>query len=326
MSDTALDTSKKPADGVTQDPAKKQETVIPEGGTDAQTQVSQKPSKLFMGATDDRTPPADDEVTRLRAELQSNKVEQGRVKSLAAKIKEQEAELESLRLKAAEADKGGKGKSLTDFVDPSRRDVVDEDILHANEDMIRGSQKDLLAEVEKRVSPIQKTLEEERAARIRAEGMSFDSQIEQLHKGFAAETNPGGKFVDKWTAYLAQVDRRTGLKNGEILSNAYNERRIDGVNDMIDDFKRQTGISRQESMKGSAFPGKQTPYVAPGDGTNGDAKRYTISQYKAELAESGKAYQEGRITAQERKNVLEKFKRAANEGRIVNDPASQVGV
>jgi len=325
MSDTALDTSKKPAEGTPQEPAKKQETATPEGGAEAQTQVTQKPSKLFMGAAEDRTPPADDEVARLRADLQRHKVEEGRVKSLSAKIKEQEAELESLRLKAAEADKG-KGKSFTDFVDPSRRDVVDEDILHASEDMIRGSQKDLLEEVEKRVSPIQKTLEEERAARIRAESVSFDSQIEQLHKGFAAETNPGGKFVDKWIAYLDQVDRRTGLKNGEILSNAYNARRIDGVNDMIDDFKRQAGISRQESMKGSAFPGKQTPYVAPGDGTSGESKRYTISQYKAELAESGKAFQEGRITAQERKNVLEKFKRAANEGRIVNDPAPQVGV
>lgn len=322
MQDTAIDTSKKPVADAANTPSDKQQAVDAEGEAVQQTQSAQKPSKLFMGSAADRAP-VDSEVTRLEAELQRHKVEEGRVKSLAAKIKEQDAEIERLR---QQAEALGKKKSFTDFVDPARREVVDEDILHASEDMIRGSQKDLLEEVEKRVSPIQRTLEEERAARIRAESVSFDSQIEQLHKGFAAETNPGGKYVEKWTDYLEQVDSRTGLKNGELLSSAYSARRIDGVNDMIADFKRQAGISRQERMRGGAFPGSQTPYVAHGDGSSGETRRYTISQYKAELAESGKAFREGRITQQERNNVLEKFKRAANEGRIVNDPAPPVGM
>lgn len=322
MQDTTTDTNKKPVADAANTPSDKQQDVGAERVVVQQAQPAQKPSKLFMGSTADREP-VDNEVTRLEAELQRHKVEEGRVKSLAAKIKEQDAEIERLR---QQAEALGKKKSFTDFVDPARRDVVDEDILHASEDMIRGSQKDLLEEVEKRVSPIQRTLEEERAARIRAESVSFDSQIEQLHKGFAAETHPGGKYVEKWTAYLEQVDSRTGLKNGELLSSAYNARRIDGVNDMIADFKRQAGISRQERMRGGAFPGSQTPYVAQGDGSSGDTRRYTISQYKTELAESGKAFRAGRITQQERNNVLEKFKRAANEGRIVNDPAPPVGV
>jgi hypothetical protein len=275
----------------------------------------QQPTRLNIGG---------DDVERLKADLQRHKVEEGRVKSLAEQLKAQKEELEALRQKLADAEKT-RGKPLSDFVDPARRKVVDDDILMANEDMIRGSQKDLLDEVDKRVTPLQRTLEEERAARIRAESASFDSQIEQLHQGFAAETNPGGKFVDQWTAYLAKVDRRTGLTNGEILSKAYHERRIDGVDGMIADFKTSAGISRQEGARGGAFPGKQTPYVAQG-GAPRESRRYTISEYKKELAESGDAYSRGLITATERRKVIDKFKQAMSEGRIVNDPAPQVGV
>lgn len=281
----------------------------------------QGPTKLFMGGN---AAGGSDEVSRLQAELQRHKVEEGRVKSLAEQLKARDAELEALRQKVAEAEKA-KVRPLSEYVDPARRSVVDDDILLANEDMIRGSNKEVLDEVERRVSPIQKTLEEERAARIRAENAWFDAQLEQLHQGFAAETNPGGKFADKWTAYLAEVDRRTGLTNGEILTRAYYERRLDGVSGMIDDFKREAGISQQESARGGAFPGRQTPYVAQG-GAPADARRYTMSEYKKELAESGEAYQRGQITAQERRKVLDKFKQAMSEGRIVPDPAPPVGV
>ena len=45
--------------------------------------------------------------------------------------------------------------------------------------------------------PFRGRLKKSGRPRIRAESVSFDSQIEQLHKGFAAETNPGGKYVEK---------------------------------------------------------------------------------------------------------------------------------
>lgn len=313
MSDTTKDTT--PKAGATQTPG------APETG--ATGGDAQKPTKLFMGG--DNTPAADDEVSRLKADLQRHKVEEGRVKSLAEQLKAKDAEIESMRLKVEAAEKA-KVRPLADFVDPSRRKIVDEDILLAQEDMIRGSQQGVLEEIERRVGPLQKTLEAERAARAQVESASFDAQIEQLHQGFAAETNPGGKFVDKWTEYLGQVDRRTGLKNGEILSNAYGARRLDGVSDMIADFKAFAGVSRMEDVRGSAFPGRQTQFASPGSGRTDDKRRYTMSQYKAELAQAREAFERGRITQKERVAVLEKFKTAASEGRIVNDPAPQVGV
>jgi hypothetical protein len=282
--------------------------------------VAANPSKLFMGTEDQ---PVDDEVKRLRSELQRHKVEEGRVKSLSDQNKALQKELEELRQKVAE---GGKGRSPVDHVDPSRRGTIDDEILQAQADMIRGSSKEVLDDVERRVAPIQKALETEHEARIRAESESFDAQIEQLHKGFAAETNPGGKYVDKWTSYLAKVDPRTGLKNGEILSKAYYERRIDGVNTMIDDFKRQHGISRRESMRGAAFPGSTPQNANPGGDGEGDQTRYTLSQYKAELDKSSQDFSSGRITAAEKFAVIQKFKKAASEGRIVRDPSPQVGV
>lgn len=310
MSDTAHDEIKPKADDTP--PGQGQETAQ---GADA------KPSRLFMG---NESIPADDEVSKLRADLQRHKVEEGRVKSLSERNKALEKELEELRLKAAEG--AAKGRSPVDHVDPSRRNTVDEEILEASADMIRGSNKDVLDDVERRVAPLQKALETEREARVRAESASFDAQLEQLHKGFAAETNPGGKHVDKWTAYLDKVDARTGLKNSEILSKAYYERRLDGVNTMIDDFKRQSGISRRESMRGAAFPGSQTQHAEPGGDGDGDQTRYTLSQYKAALEKVSQDFSAGRITSAAKSAVLEKFKKAASEGRIVRDSAPQVGV
>lgn len=309
MSDTARDEIK-PKDGVTPTGQEQEAAPVAEA----------KPSRLFMGA---ESQPADDEVTKLRADLQREKVEGGRVKSLSERIKALEKENEELRLKGAE---GVKGRSPVDHVDPSRRSTIDDEILEAQADMIRGSNKDVLDDVERRVAPIQKALETEREARVRAESESFDARLEQLHKGFAAETNPGGKFVDKWTAYLEKTDPRTGLKNGEILSKAYYERRIDGVNTMIDDFKRQSGISRRESMKGAAFPGSTTQSAEPGGDGEGDQTRYTLSQYKAELEKVSREFSAGRITSAAKTAVLEKLKKAASEGRVVRDSAPQVGV
>lgn len=309
MSDTAYDETKPPVDG---DKLQGQEQ-------ETASASAAKPSKLFIGKEET---PADDETARLRADLQRHKVEEGRVKSLSEKNKALEKELEDLRKQVSESKKP---VSPVDHVDPSRRHTVDEEILEASADMIRGSSKDVLDDVERRIAPIKKAFETEREARIRAESESFDTRIEQLHAGFAAETNPGGKYVEKWTAYLDKVDPRTGLTNGEILSKAYGERRIEGVNTMIDEFKRQTGISRRESMKGAAFPNGQPQNADPG-GADGDQTRYTLSQYKAALEKASQDFSTGKITSAEKNAVLAKFKKAAEEGRVVRDSAPQVGV
>lgn len=279
--------------------------------------------RLSFGETTTVKPVGND-VESLRIELQQNRVEQGRVKALAEANKAAEAEI--ARLKAENEALAKVRKSSLDHVDQSLRDVVDEDILRANEAMIQGSNKDLLAEFEKRLSPVEAALKSEHEARMRAESSAMDARIDQFHPNFAAATQPGGQYAEAWADYLAKEDPRTGMKNGEIVVRAYNGQRFEGVNDMIESFKIQSGISRVEGMQGGAFPGNQSPYVSQRGGSGGNAERYTLSQYQAAMDASRKAFTSGKQTAAERQAVLEKYTKALQEGRIINDPSPQVGV
>lgn len=263
-----------------------------------------------------------DEVAQLRAEVQLQKVEAGRVKALAAQLKERELELEQLRKDNAKYESQ---RSAVDFVDPELREIVDQDILRANASMIEGSQKMLRDEVNQRVTPLQQSLELERNKRIQAESLSMDLRIEQKHPGFAAQTQPGGQYADAWSAYLDQVDPRTGLKNGVLLVGAYEGNRDSGVTAMIDSFMNQDGISRGNSMFDSAFPGKQHAYVEQNNAAR-DQTVYTMKQYKAQLEESGHLFRAGKITAAERQTIIEKLTLAARTGRVMQEPASPVGM
>ena len=277
-------------------------------------------AKLSMGASQEPG-----EVEKLRSELHLHKVEEGRVKALARELKEREAEIERMRQENEELKKATR-KSAVDYVDPKLRELVDQDILAANESMIKGSQEAILSEIDKRFTPIQQTLENERLARIRAEQASVDSQIEQMHPGFAKETNPGGKYAEQWEKFLNEDDPVTGMKNGQVLAGAYNGGRVNGVSQMINSFKSYAGISRSESMMGSAFPGKPNSYVqAPGE-TGKDNTIYTLEEYNKILADSRAAFTSGKQTAKERSAIIEKLTNAAREGRIMVNNKPPVGV
>lgn len=275
------------------------------------------PARLTFGSFDPEN--ENSEVESLMAEVQRNKVENGRVKALAAQLKAQEQELEKLRAERAALQAN---RSAVDYVDPELREIVDADILRANASMIKGSHDQLMDEV---VKPLRDSLEFERNKRLRAETMSMDMRIEQQHPGFAADINTGGKHNEAWNAFLEDVDPRTGMKNGVLLVGAYNGGRDQGVNAMIDSFMDQSGISRWNGMVENAFPGRQAPYVAQQD-AKADKTIYTMSQYQAELAASREAYSTGRQTAVQRSDLIAKLTRAAQEGRVMQDHTSPVGV
>lgn len=278
-------------------------------------------AKLSLGGT---SAAGADDIEKLRLDLQRHKVEEGRVKALSNQLQEREAELERIRRENEEL-KNATRKSAVDFLDPELRDRVDEDILSASDKMIRGSHDSLLSEIDKRVAPIQQTLEQERMSRIKAEQVAMDMRIDQLHPGFAAETNKGGKYSDKWEAFLDETDPATGLKNGVILSGAYNGGRVGGVTQMINSFMGYAGISRSESMKENAFPGANANYVEP-PVRAGDKPIYSLAEYNKMLADSREAYSSGRQTAKERQALLSKLTDAAREGRVVVNGRPQVGV
>ena len=265
----------------------------------------------------------ENEVEKLKAELQKHKVEEGRLKKASEELARLREEREALKKRLDELEMRNRADKAVERVDPERRKVIDEDVLKGAADVAYGVSEELEQRIAAKLAELEQKVEQTSRARLEADSRAFDLLIEQGHPGFIASTNAGGQLVDAWERFLGKTDPATGLTYEKSLQSAYMQRRLDGVNRVIDLFLDESGVARRSAV-GETLAPSASATVTDGPSGAGDKTVYTMSEVKQILAQSRTDYERGRIDGKQRNEIVRKIQTAISEGRIVRDTGARV--
>lgn len=229
-------------------------------------------------------------VAELKKELQSEKVERGRVKAQAARIKELESLVEKLQEKLDESNSSN--KDYMEEIPEDVRDSVDPVQVNAIGRMIDKR----MAEQ----SRIRKESDERRSEE------QFLESIEQSYPGFLKETNVGGDKYDAWMKFLSS--------NRTLVMSAYQSRDVAAMRTVINLFFNQLGI------QGSTRKMESTP-VSTGSNDylmdfQSGKRSYSLDEYASLLEEAGNKVRSGEISRADYMKVRNELTRARDEGRV----------
>jgi hypothetical protein len=262
---------------------------------------------------------ANAEVEKLKAELQKHRVEEGRLKKTSEELAALREEREAMKKRLDELEARSRSDKAIDHVSPDRRKVVDEDVMKGAADVALGVAGELEARLTAKIAEVEQRVDQGSRVRSEADGRVFDQLIEQAKPGFIASTNAGGQLCEGWGRFLGKTDPATGLPYEKSLQSAYQQRRLDGVNRVIDIFLDESGVARRGAVSETLAPSASVT-VSDGPTATGDKAVYTMTEANAALDKSRRDFESGQIDSRKRNEIILKIQTAIAEGRVVRDP------
>lgn len=238
------------------------------------------------------------ECERLERELQSTRVEGGRVKKLDADLKaaqERIAELEQKDLRAAAI--GELPDSLKDVPD----DIKETAILIA-----RGMVEKANAQRDERVRKLEERVEQDESSRRQRLMGSFMQRVNESFPGFV-ESIKGDKKA-AWEKYQ--------VHNYDTIHNAIERCDYDTLAYHIQQFYASNDLEIPSGGQGGAVA--PDPRAAGGGKTQvqTSSKTYTVEEWCRIKEDAQVKHQDGKITFKEYSDICEELSNAYKEGRV----------
>jgi len=256
------------------------------------------------------------DAEQLKAELQRNKVEQGRLKKAAEELASTKAELAEANRKLAELDTRSAEDRALGYIDPTRRDIVDFDVMKGSADIAKGIVGESEARLQARLDRLEAQVSRTAKAPGEARGGPVEQMIDKEFPGFLIQTKPGGPWEQAWGTFLGTEDPATGMQFQDSIRDAHSRQRMAGVSRVIEAFYKETGFSRMASLQDAVLPSGSASAI--GDGrVKSDLNVYTTGEVDAALKEARDMFDSGKIDGKTRNAITLKYQTAITEGRVV---------
>ena len=249
-------------------------------------------------------PAGNSEVEDLRRQLQSAKVEAGRVKALSQQLRDRDEEIAQLKAQLEEARASAPRDYMADIPE-DMRDSVDETQLKAVGRMMDKRLRERDEQLRQREDEIRRTAEEREAQTRQFREQAIKRMIERDFPGFIQATNQGGDKYEPWMRFLNTY--------GASVRDAYNSFNYDALSNLIAAFHREIGVPANRNA-GTAL----TPTPTLSDGAQGavEGKVYTFAEYQTTLEKAGEDFRAGMIDRAKYTAIRAELEKAVNEGRV----------
>lgn len=239
------------------------------------------------------------EVEELRRQLQSSRVEAGRVKALSQQLRDRDEEIARLKAQLEEARASQPHDYMSDIPE-AERDQVDPVTVNA---IGRAMDRRLREAEESRMR-----MEAERDAQTRQmRDQEFLGRVDREFPGFLAATNAGGDKKEPWERFLRTY--------GPSVRFAVDRHDFDSLSNLINQFYREIGVPTQRTGADAAATPRPLP-TDTGAERGGEGRVYTYAEYQTILEKAGTDYRGGIIDRPKYRAICAELERAANEGRV----------
>lgn len=251
------------------------------------------------------------EVEKLRHEVQTMKVEAGRVSALQKRNNEQQEEIN--RLKAENENLSRQNRDYMGMLPEEMRNQVDAEQLQAS-----GMLMDkMIAEQRRQDAERQKQDAELRQKQIemmnRSRNEDFLHRIDEAFPGFLNDTSHGGSNEKPWVEFQKVY--------GPSIRAALHSYDFDSFSQIVKLFYSQALGVQTRGVTSTITP---APANVGNSGENFSGKdRYTYDQYASIISKAGDDKRSGNITTVEYKKILAEMNKALGEGRV-EPPVYQV--
>ena len=236
----------------------------------------------------------------LEHELQTARVEQGRVQKLNARIKELESELAKLRAG------GGAAKTVT--LTPEEQGEIPDEYVGAAAKLADRAANNAVAGVNAELEQLRRERAAEKAEAQERIAAEFVRRIDRRYPGFLASIGEGGDKHDAWASFL--------VNNAASVQEAFGKCDYDSLVYHIDRFYREVlEVRPPNGEKGNASAPDPVPH---GGGkpkvAAGGEKIYTAEEYSALQEKCMKLQREGKD--EEFQQLRAELDKALSEDRI----------
>lgn len=238
----------------------------------------------------------------LERQLQSAKVEQGRVKALDARVKELEQECARLRGERGAADVAA---ALT----PEERGDLPEDYIGAAAKMTSRAVGQALTGVNEELARMRREREAEREAEEGRRKSDFIRRVNARFPGFLGSISEGGDKAQAWASFL--------VNNADSVSSAFARCDLDSLVYHVERFYREVlDVRPPDGERGAATAPDPVPRGSgkPAERDGGSERAYTPEEYDALDEKCMKLRREGRID--EYRKLRDELDSALSEGRV----------
>lgn len=251
------------------------------------------------------------EVDRLRAELQRERVEHGRVKALSQTLSEKDREIKALK------DEVEKLRTTTQdylsMIPEELRASVDPDTVRVIGAVATKLQEGRESEYRRREEERNAREERQREAELQSRLATINQKIEGAFPGFLRDTDFGGDKVQAWGKFL-----NSGHRNA--VSEAYNSGNFEALSDYISLFLTKAGVALRGDANGAVATPRPTTLAGNGGAQTGSDKVYSFDEYSAALEKAGNDAREGLITSAQYLSVMDELNAARDAGRVKGRP------
>jgi len=257
----------------------------------------------LTGATDGNQSAKDvdwkQKCDELEKELNSSRVEQGRVRKLNGELEAAKKEIEELRSQKT---------NLKDSLPEELRESVAPEVQDATEMMVRTALAKQQAETDRRIADMEERYRKDAEAYRARSSEEFLSRVDNDFPGFRSSVTAGGDKAEAWTAYRRynQASISEAFNSGDYETFAYHVRKF---------YSDHLGVDVPSAKGGVATPPDPLNH---GGGSNGgttvSGKTYTQEEFMALYDAVERARDKGDYAEMARLNA--EIKAAPAEGRV----------
>lgn len=261
---------------------------------------------LAGGATANLSDSRDAEIERLKAELQRERVEHGRVKALSQSDAEKSQRIAQLEREVEELKSAS--QDYLAMLPPEMRDQIDPDQLKIIGTLASKMQSKQAEEFRRRDAERDAEFKRIRESEMRSKAKSVERKIEETFPGFIRDTATGGDKCEPWLRYL-------GNGRQAIVVDAYQNGQFEILSTFISEFLSQIGSSTRGNTTG-AVVSPRTTSSAVFDGMSGSDKTMTYADYCSQLEKAGDDVRAGLIDEAKYMAIISDLNKARDEGRV----------
>ena len=261
---------------------------------------------LAGGATATSSDSRDTEIERLKAELQRERVEHGRVKALSQSDAEKSQRIAQLEREVEEFKSAS--QDYLAMLPPEMRDQIDPDQLKIIGTLASKMQSKQAEEFRRRDAERDAEFKRIRESEMRSKAKSVERKIEETFPGFIRDTATGGDKCEPWLRYL-------GNGRQAIVVDAYQNGQFEILSTFISEFLSQIGSSTRGNTTG-AVVSPRTTSSAVFDGMSGSDKTMTYADYCSQLEKAGDDVRAGLIDEAKYIAIISNLNKARDEGRV----------
>lgn len=261
---------------------------------------------LAGGATATSSDSRDTEIERLKAELQRERVEHGRVKALSQSDAEKSQRIAQLEREVEELKSAS--QDYLAMLPPEMRDQIDPDQIKIIGTLASKMQSKQAEEFRRRDAERDAEFKRIRESEMRSKARSVERKIEETFPGFIRDTATGGDKCEPWLRYL-------GNGRQAIVVDAYQNGQFEILSTFISEFLSQIGSSTRGNTTG-AVVSPRTTSSAVFDGMSGSDKTMTYTDYCSRLEKAGDDVRAGLIDEAKYIAIISNLNKARDEGRV----------